>query len=299
LKTIAIFYQGRKQDTSEVASQLAPTLQQQGYDVRSIDIRDEGEEPAIIDGQGSPNALLKGSELVIVLGGDGTILHAARLCAFSDIPILGVNFGRVGFLTELEPHELSSKLPYYLERDKSVWTDQRSMLHAVLDQDGKSEEFLALNDIVLARGAWPRVVQVHVWIDDNFYSTTYADGMILSTATGSTAYNMAVGGPLLHPQVQSSVLTAIAPHLASDRSLILQPEATVKLQIFTGSQHGVFSADGQLNREIQHGATITVRKSPYVTKFLRRRPPTYFYQVIQAKLSDETQRRPQALPGSR
>ena len=287
MKAIAIFYQGRKQDTSEVASQLGPRLQQQGYDVRSIDLRDEGEEPAVINGQGQPNSLLEDCDMVIVLGGDGTILHAARLCALADIPILGVNFGRVGFLTELEPPELLTKLPYYLERDASVWIDKRTMLHATLDQNGRGEEFLALNDIVIARGTWPRVVQVRVWIDNNYYNTTYADGIILSTATGSTAYNLSVGGPLLHPQVQSSVLTPIAPHLASDRSLILQPEAAVKLQIFTGSQHGIFSADGQMNREIKDGAIVTVQKSSYVTQFLRRRPPTYFYQIISAKLKDD------------
>src|SRR5712692_4814828 len=274
-------------------------LRQLGYDVRSIDLREEMEEPDVINGQRDPPPLLKGCDIVIVLGGDGTILHAARLCAVADIPILGVNCGIIRYLTELEPNDLPSKLPYYLERDATVWIDKRTMLLATLDQNGHYEEFLALNDIVIARGTWPRVVQVRVWIDDNYYSTTYADGIILSTATGSTAYNLAVGGPLLHPQVQSSVLTPIAPHLASDRSLILQPEAAVKLQIFTGSQHGVFSADGQMNREIQHGATITVRKSPYVTQFLRRRPPTYFYQVIQAKLSDEAQRRPQESPSSR
>ncbi|MEO6888696.1 MAG: NAD(+)/NADH kinase, partial [Ktedonobacteraceae bacterium] len=167
------------------------------------------------------------------------------------------------------------------------WIDTRSMLHATLEQDGQSEEFLALNDIVIARGTWPRVVQVSIWIDGNHYNTSYADGMILSTATGSTAYNLAVGGPLLHPQVQSCVLTPIAPHLASDRSLILQPEACVRLQIFTGSQDGVFSADGQMNRAIKNGATVTVQKSRYVTQFLRRRPPTYFYQIINAKLRDD------------
>ena len=276
---IAIFYQGRKQDTSEVAFHLTRTLRQQSYEVRTIDIRDEGQETA--------DQSLNGCDLALVLGGDGTILHAARLCAFADIPIVGVNFGRVGFLTELEPDELESKLPYYLQRDQSVWVDKRSMLHATLEQDGHQQEFLALNDIVIARGTWPRVVQIHVTVDEYVYSTTYADGIILSTATGSTAYNMAVGGPLLHPQVQSSVLTPIAPHLESDRSLVLPPEATVKLQIFTGSQNGVFSADGQMNREITHGAAVTVRKSQYVTRFLRRRPPTYFYQIIHAKLKGD------------
>ncbi len=279
MKAIAIFYQGRKQDTSEVATQLISALQQQGYEVRGIDSRYEGEE--------TPDPIIKGCNLALVLGGDGTILHAARLCAYADIPIVAVNFGRVGFLTELEPGEVLSELPCYLKREDPVWTDRRAMLKATLEQDGQREEFLALNDIVIARGTWPRVVQIRIWIDDYFYSTTYADGIVVSTATGSTAYNMSVGGPLLHPQVQSSVLTPIAPHLASDRSVILHPDAAIKLQIFTGSQHGVFSADGQMNREVKNGATVMVQKSQYVTTFLRRRPPTYFYQKINAKLKDD------------
>jgi len=279
VKTIAIFYQGRKQDTSEFAARLVPMLQRQGYNVRVVDLRDEDQECA------PPS--FRNCDLALVLGGDGTIVHAARLCACVDLPIVGINFGRVGFLTELEPDELPDQLDLYLKGDPSVWVDQRTMLRAVLDQDGHSEEFLALNDIVIARGMWPRVVQMQVWVDDYYYNTSYADGMILSTATGSTAYNMAVGGPLLHPQVQSSVLTPIAPHLASDRSLILQPEAKVRLRIFTGSQNGVFSADGQMNREISDGATVMIEKSPFVTRFLRRRPPTYFYQIITAKLKSD------------
>jgi NAD+ kinase len=282
VKTIAIFYQGRKQETTGVAMELVPTLQKQGHEVRVIDISKEAEE--------GDEPQLHGCEIAVVLGGDGTILNAARLCAPVRVPIVGVNYGRVGFLTELEPNELSSELTHYLDRDASVWTDSRALLHAVLVQDGKQEEFLALNDIVIARGTWPRVVNIHVWIDDHHYSNTYADGIILSTATGSTAYNMAVGGPLLHPQVKSSVLTPIAPHLAFDRALVLQPEAKVRMQIFTSSQPGVFSADGQMNREIKDGAIVTVQKSEYEALFLRRRPATYFYQVITQKLiNDSTQ----------
>lgn len=279
MKTIAIFYQGRKEVTSEAAQELVPFLKKLGYDVRTIDTRYEGEE--------TPDPSLRGCDLVIVLGGDGTIVHAARLSAHMSVPIVGVNFGRVGFLAEMEPDEMFSKLPLYLDGDPSVWIDRRAMLNAILDQDGKQEEFLALNDVVIARGTWPRVVQIHTWVDDYYYNTTYADGIILSTATGSTAYNMAVGGPLMHPQVQSTVLTPVAPHLASDRSLILHPDAIVKLQISPGSQEGVFSADGQMNRKVKNGATITIHKSQYVTQFLRRRPPTYFYQIINAKLKDE------------
>ena len=283
MKAIAIFYQGRKQDTSEVANQLIPALQQQGYDVRGFDSRYESEE--------TPDPLLMECDLALVLGGDGTILHAARLCAYAELPIVAVNFGRVGFLTELEPGEVLEELPHYLKREDSVWIDERTMLLATLDQDGMCEELLALNDIVIARGMWPRVVQIRTWVDDDFYSTTFADGIIVSTATGSTAYNLAVGGPLLHPQVQNIVLSPIAPHLASDRSLILPPDTKIKLQIFTGGQNGVFSADGQINREIKDGAKVHVHKSQHVTRFLRRRPPTYFYQKIHAKLKgDESTR---------
>lgn len=279
-KAIAILYQGRKQGTSQLADHLAPLLKKLGYDVSTFDMREEGEE--------ATDFRLDNCDFVLVLGGDGTILHATRLCARVNVPIVGVNFGRVGFLTELEPNEVEEKLPLYLQGDHLVWTDKRAMVVAELHQNGKQEKFLALNDIVIARGTWPRVVEIEISIDDYFYSKTYADGIILSTATGSTAYNMAVGGPLLHPQVESCVLTPIAPHLAFDRSLILQPEATVKLQIFTGAQNGVFSADGQMNREIKNGATVVVRKSQYEARFLRRRPPTHFYQIISAKLREDS-----------
>lgn len=279
MKTIAIFYQGIKEETVHFAAQLVAMLEKQGHRTRSVDIRTEGPECA--------DSSFQGYDMALVLGGDGTIVHAARLCACIDLPIIGIDFGRVGFLTELEPTEVEKDLNYFLNGDKSVWVDERAMLRAILKQDGREEEFLALNDVIIARGKWPRGVRVHVWVDDYYYNTTYADGMILSTATGSTAYNMAVGGPMLHPQVRSMVLSPIAPHLAANRSLVLQPEAKVRLQIFTNSQTGVFSADGQLNREVMDGATVTVEKSPYITRFLRRRPPTYFYQIINAKLKND------------
>jgi NAD+ kinase len=288
-KAIAILYQGRKHQSADLAQTLAPQLRAQGHDVLPLDMMDlrkDGHEGQAA--QESPGKQLLDRDFVLVLGGDGTILHATRLCAQARIPIVGVNFGRVGFLTELEPDEVANKLPLYLEADPSVWVDRRTMLHAELHQDGTSEEFLALNDIVIARGNWPRVVEIDVWVDDHVYNKTFADGIILCTATGSTAYNMAVGGPLLHPQVESCVLTPIAPHLAFERSLILQPEAEVRLQITTGTQTGVFSADGQMNRVIQNGATVTVRKSEYDARFLRRRPPTHFYQIISAKLREDS-----------
>lgn len=228
---------------------------------------------------------LEGTDVILVLGGDGTILSVARDAAISGVPLLAVNFGRVGFLTELEPHEVERELPFYFEGD--YWVDERAMLEGRLETNGSSEEFLALNDIVVVRGALPRVVRIKVWVDGHYYNTTVADGMIVSTATGSTAYNLAAGGPVLYPRVRGSVITPIAPHLAADRSLILDSGASIKLQIITDGQDGVLSADGQINRNLQDGAIVSVTNSRHITRFLRRRPPTYFYQVLTHKLQTE------------
>jgi NAD+ kinase len=222
--------------------------------------------------------------MVFVLGGDGTILSVARLCAPANIPILGINFGRVGFLTELEPGEVEEKLPLYLDGD--YWLDERSMLQAEFVGNGGLERHIALNDIVVVRGAEPRVIELNIWIDEHLYHTTVADGIIVSTATGSTAYNLAAGGPILHPQVRSSVITPIAPHLAADRSLILEPNAVITLELVRESSAALLSADGQINRDIVPGTKVLIRGNAYVTKFLRRRPSTYFYRVLSRKLGD-------------
>lgn len=274
VKNLGIVYQERSQNATEMAVYLAAQLGNKfGAWSLPSQATDELREH------------LEATDLVLVLGGDGTILSVAREAALFGLPLLGINFGRVGFLTELEPHEVEQHLPLYLDGD--CWLDERAMLQTTLESNGATEEFLALNDIVVVRGALPRVVRVKVWIDGHFYNTTVADGMIVSTATGSTAYNLAAGGPILYPQVRGSVLTPIAPHLAADRSLILDPGAAIKLQIFTDGQDGVLSADGQINRNLLDGALVSVSNSPHTTRFLRRRPPTYFYQILTRKLKSQ------------
>jgi NAD+ kinase len=274
VKKLGIVYQERSLNASEMARHLAARLSEQ---LTTWSLASHATETL--------HERLEGTDLVLVLGGDGTILSVARNASVAGVPLLGVNFGRVGFLTELEPHEVEKQLPLYLDGD--CWVDERAMLRAVLEANGESEEFLALNDVVVVRGALPRVVRIKVWVDGHFYNMSAADGMIVSTATGSTAYNLAAGGPVLYPQVRGSVITPIAPHLAADRSLILDPGALIKLQIFTDGQNGVLSADGQINRSLSDGALVSVTNSPYTTRFLRRRPPTYFYQILTRKLQSE------------
>lgn len=271
--SVGIIYRERSDEAAALARALEERVRATGRQVWSAE-RDE--ESTIGD-------RLAGTDVALVLGGDGTILSVARLVAPLDIPILGINFGRVGFLTELEPAEVEEKLSLYLGGD--YWVDERSMLQAEVGDNGQHQRFIALNDIVVVRGAEPRVIRVKVWIDGHHYNTTVADGIIVSTATGSTAYNLAAGGPILHPQVRSSVITPLAPHLAADRSLILEPNAAITLEL-EGDSIAVLSADGQINRELGERAQVVIRGNAHVTKFLRRRPPTYFYRILSAKLRD-------------
>jgi NAD+ kinase len=223
-------------------------------------------------------------DLMLVLGGDGTILSTARLCAPAQIPIVGINFGHVGFLAELEPGEALEQLAYYLDGD--YWIDERAMLAGILTIGDTSEQFEALNDIVVVRGAEPRVIRLKLWVDDYYYSTMSADGIIVATATGSTAYNLAAGGPVLHPSVRGSVLTPIAPHLATDRPMVFEPHSLVRLELLGDSGGAVISADGQINRAFDGGASVVITNSAHVTRFLRRRPPSHFYHLLNAKLTE-------------
>jgi NAD+ kinase len=274
IHTVGILYKEHNPDAVAMAKTLGETLRASGREVW----RASGRDPEHLDGR------LDHTDLVVVLGGDGSIISAARACAPRGVPILGVNFGRVGFLTELEPDEVATQLPLYL--DGSCWIDERSMLRAELETASGALAVIALNDVVVARGAEPHVIRIKVWIDGFEYNTTIADGMIVSTATGSTAYNLAAGGPILHPQVRSCVLTPIAPHLVADRSLVVEPGAVIELETQPGSDSAMVSADGQLNHVLAPGNRVRVTASEHVTRFLRRRSPTAFYRVLTAKIRD-------------
>jgi NAD+ kinase len=274
LQSVGIVYRARSAEAADLARALVEQVRVGGRQAWSVEREDEAHI----------GTLLPTTELVLVLGGDGTILSMARLCAPLSIPILGINFGRVGFLTELDPGEVYEKLPLYLAGD--YWIDERSMLLGEVAAGGRHERYIALNDIVLVRGAEPRVVRISISIDGHHYNTTTADGVIVSTATGSTAYNLAAGGPILHPQVRNAVLTFVAPHLVADRSLVLEPNAVITLQVQSTSGPAVLSADGQINRDCPPGSEVIIRSNAHVTTFLRRRPPTHFYRILSAKLRE-------------
>jgi NAD+ kinase len=224
-----------------------------------------------------------GTELILTAGGDGTILRAAQAVAPSTLPITGVNLGKLGFLTELGADEVMKKLPALLAGEG--WIDERAMLEAELvgNKEQETRRFFALNDVVVARGEIARIIYVEATIDGQPITTYKADGVIVATATGSTGYSLAAGGPVLHPQANHFLLVPIVPHLSLGHSLVLSSEAVVKLKV--GAIHkAILSIDGHISLPLEGGDTIAIKRSQVKTRFLRISPRASFYSTLEQKL---------------
>jgi NAD+ kinase len=225
---------------------------------------------------------LDSTDLILTVGGDGTILRAAQMAASRSIPITGINLGRLGFMTELVVDEVRDRLVELLAG--GGWIDERAMLEAELRARDNEASFLhALNDVVVARGEIARMIRVEASIDDEPLTTYMADGVIVATATGSTGYSLSAGGPILHPRANEFLLLPILPHLSSAYSLVLPATVAVRLRI--GVVHrATLSVDGHINLPLQDRATLTVRQSVHKTRFLRVHPETSFYGSLERKL---------------
>lgn len=228
---------------------------------------------------------LPGTDLILTAGGDGTILRTAQAVAPNPIPITGVNLGKLGFMTELSADEAIEKLPGILAGEG--WIEQRAMLKAELtgagEEPGSTREFLALNDVVIARGEIARIIYVEASVNGQPVTTYNADGVIMATATGSTGYSLAAGGPILHPQAEEWLLVPILPHLSLGYSLVMPPDAIVKLKLGTTHQ-ATLSIDGHISLPLKSGASITITRSREKIRFLRIRPRDYFYSSLEQKL---------------
>ncbi len=225
------------------------------------------------------------TDLVLSIGGDGTILRAAQAVVPGSAPITGVNLGKLGFMTELSVDEAADKLTALLAGEG--WIDERALLEAeVASADGEQEApgvFYALNDVVVARGVVAQMINIEASIDGKLLTTYKADGVIVATATGSTGYSLAAGGPILHPQANEFLLLPILPHLSSAYPLVLPAAAVLQLRINT-VYGATLSIDGHINLPLLDGAVITVRHSSNTTRFLRIHPETSFYASLEQRL---------------
>ena len=224
------------------------------------------------------------TDLVITVGGDGTILRATTFTGPAAIPMVGINMGRLGFMTELQVDEAIGKLPFYFDGGPRL--DERDMLQASVFKSnggGTDGPFHALNDMVLTRGAVSRVVTVSGTIDGASVTTFRADGVILSTATGSTGYNLAVGGPILDPESDAIVLKTVAAHMGLSAAMVLKASTEVGLTL-EGYQEAILSIDGIIDHPIDLGDRVELKQSPHKARFLRAHSPSYFFGTLTRRL---------------
>jgi NAD+ kinase len=229
--------------------------------------------------------LVRQVDAVIVFGGDGTLLEAAGAVARAgaEVPLLGVNLGRLGFLTEVTRSDMTAALETLLAGETT--TETRLMLLGEVDRGGAAvASHLALNDIVITRGALSRMIEVTVEVDGQRVNHVKADGLIVATATGSTAYNLSAGGPIVHPAVDALVLTPIAPHTLTNRPLVLPATASIALRpIIEPLSDIVVTFDGQYGAPLEADDVVRVRRSPAVLRLIHTSQRTHF-DMLREKL---------------
>jgi NAD+ kinase len=267
MNRIGIIFHPRRKEAAKYSRKLATILEKKSIKTW----QGSAWEP------GKFKKLVKGTDLVFCIGGDGTILRAAKAIIPWSVPITGINMGNLGFMSELTQEEVSGKLPRILKGEG--WIEKR----AILEVRYKKQKLYALNDVFIGRRSLARLITLECKINGEPLTRYRADGIIVSTASGSTGYNMAAGGPVLHPQSKEIILQPVSSHLSFSQSLVLPPETGIELKVTT-THEAMLSVDGQIEEQLNSGDTIEVQLSKYTARFLRLKNKDYFYKSLEHKL---------------
>jgi len=272
MQRIGLLHHPKIPESIPLAEQAAALLT--GLDV-SVWLASAWDEATVEQNAGESDAL-------VTFGGDGTIVRTARVTAGHHLPILGVNMGRLGFLAAVQPPELEERLTELAEGEFEV--EERAMLRAELVRDGQLvDAFDAVNDVVVSRGRIARVIRVDVQVDDQFLTQYVADGVIVATPTGSTAYALAAGGPILDPRLNDMLLKPIAPHLTVASAVVLPASAKLRLAV-SSEYEAICSIDGQVHVSVADGDLVAVTGSAHVCRFVRPANGPGFYQTLLERL---------------
>ncbi len=226
--------------------------------------------------------LPKKVEMIIVLGGDGTLLSVARLVGDHDVPILGVNLGGLGFLTEITLEELYRVLEKVVQGD--FITDERGVLNAsVIRRGERMAEFVVLNDAVINKGALARIIDLETTINGEYLTTFKSDGLILSTPTGSTAYNLSAGGPIVYPSLHCIIITPICPHTLTNRPIVIPDDVEIRAMLKTKQQEVILTLDGQQGFTLEFEDVVEVKKAEGHLLLIKS-PYRHYFEVLREKL---------------
>lgn len=233
---------------------------------------------------GAPEDVVVDADLLLVLGGDGTMLRFSRLAAPKGTPMMGVNFGQYGFITEIHPKDAKSALVRVLDGDCCV--SERIVLKATVARAGRPNgEYYALNDTVVAKGPPARMLALQVFVNGRYIVTYSADGIIVATPTGSTAYSLSAGGPVVNPDVSVMIITPICPHTMNARSLVVPDTEVIKITGESGESepHMVLTADGQVVEHLTSGDQVDIQKAAFTARLVQLEPES-FYDKLQNRL---------------
>lgn len=284
-RLIAIISKPQKPELSSILPELAVWLKRHGYEPILDPI--SASYMGLAETVPRHRMHLHRPELVIVLGGDGTLLAAARAFARTQTPILSVNLGSLGFLAEVSLADMYPTLASWCEKgcsEDGCTIDERSMLHAEVRREGLvHREFEALNDVVITKGTIARMVNILVRMGTQTVAQFRADGVIVSTPTGSTAYNLAANGPILAPDIDGMILTAVCPHQLNVRPLVIRGDAEISLSIEGVPEQTFLTVDGQEAIELRLGDEVHCCRSQFSIRLIRMRGSSFF-DVLRAKL---------------
>lgn len=269
LQHIAVAAHPRVTEAIQEADQITAFLTERGYQTWHGMLYDEDLPKRLENGE---------FDLLIALGGDGTMLRAGHLCGPTQVPILGINLGHFGFLMEIRQNQWREYLPRLIKGE--YWLEKRMMLCAERWRGSESMgNWDVLNEVVIGRGQIVRPVQLVAKVDDRYLTTYVADALIAATPTGSTAYALAVGGPILPPELRNILLVPVAPHLSVDRAIVLSEGSSVSITVHMDHQ-AVLSVDGQIPVELADEDRVDIRASDHTVKFVRFQDPGYFYRNL-------------------
>lgn len=280
IKRIGIVAKRNKPEAIDTIRELIPFLSERGIET-ILDAETAGlsGESSSLSGEDIP----KESDMVIVLGGDGTLLHAARLVGKEEIPILGVNLGSLGFLTDVALEELYKTIEKVLSGDFK--TEERMMLKAVVTEaDGKTFDLSVLNDVVINKGVLARIINLEVMVNGAYLTTYNADGLIVSTPTGSTGYSLSAGGPVVHPTLSAIIINPICPHSLTNRPILVPDDSVIEIRLLSGDSDVFVTLDGQVGVDFAEGNSVVVSKSERKVRLIEP-PERDYYDVLRTKLN--------------
>jgi NAD+ kinase len=279
VRSVGLFVKWHQPDAVRLAGEVADWLAGRGIEVL-VDETLSAELPAA---RSCPAmAIAAEVDLFIVLGGDGTLLSVARLVEERRTPILGINLGSLGFLTEVTRDETIPVLERLLAGELEV--SERLRLDVIIRRDGvEVARYRVLNDLVTNKGALARIIDMEAWVDDTYLTTFKADGLIVATPTGSTAYNLSAGGPIISPTLHCLVISPICPHMLTNRPIIVSDEALIRIQVKFQDEEVALTADGQVGMPLHGGDVVEIRRSPHPTMLVIS-PTKDYFQILRTKL---------------